>query len=59
MTPKKLAAVPDAISAVITGVMQDHPGASPDLTARLIVTELRDLGWRITAAPAPTPGATS
>lgn len=40
--------IPDAVRAVIASVMQEHPGASPDLLARLVVHELRDLGWQIT-----------
>ncbi|MFF9129147.1 hypothetical protein [Streptomyces sp. NPDC014806] len=46
MTPKQ--AVPDAVTPVLASVMQEHPGASPDLLARLVVAELRDLGWQIT-----------
>lgn len=49
MTPKQ--AVPDAIAPVLTAVMQAHPGAGPELLARLVVTELRELGWHITATP--------
>ncbi|MBU8549767.1 hypothetical protein IMX12_13205 [Streptomyces sp. Babs14] len=49
MTPKQ--AVPDAIAPVIAAVMQAHPAASPALLARLVVAELRDLGWHITAKP--------
>lgn len=46
--------IPDAVRAVIASVMQEHPSASPDLLARLVVTELRELGWHITATrPAP------
>ena len=46
--------IPDAVRAVIASVMQEHPGATPDLLARLVVAELRDLGWHITAGhPAP------
>ena len=44
-------AIPDAIAPVIAAVMQDHPGADPDVIARLIVHELRDLGWHITPGP--------
>ena len=43
--------IPDAVRAVLTAVMADHPGASPELLARLVVTELRDLGWHITPKP--------
>jgi hypothetical protein len=50
--------IPDAIRAVITAVMEEHPGACPDLLARLIVAELRDLGWHITARP-PAPALRS
>ncbi|MFH9816171.1 hypothetical protein [Streptomyces sp. NPDC017230] len=49
MTPKQ--AVPDAIAPVLTAVMAEHPGAGPQLLARLVVAELRDLGWHITAKP--------
>ncbi|MFJ8555284.1 hypothetical protein [Streptomyces sp. NPDC093676] len=46
--------IPDAVRAVIASVMQDHPAATPDHLARLVVAELRDLGWQITATrPAP------
>lgn len=45
--------IPDAVRAVIAAVVQEHPGASPDLLSRLIVAELRDLGWHITATPTP------
>jgi len=41
--------IPDAVSAVISAVMQQHPAASPDRLARLIVDELKELGWQITA----------
>jgi hypothetical protein len=45
--------IPGAVRAVIAAVIQEHPGASPDLLSRLIVAELKDLGWHITAvAPA-------
>lgn len=44
-------AIPDAIAPVIAPVMHDHPGASPELLSRLVVHELRDLGWHITAKP--------
>jgi hypothetical protein len=44
-------AIPDAIAPVIAAVMQQHPGAAPDVIARLVVHELRDLGWHITAKP--------
>lgn len=44
--------IPAAVRAVITAVMTEHPGASPELLARLVVAELRDLGWHITATPA-------
>ncbi|MFI2911144.1 hypothetical protein ACG2OD_23295 [Streptomyces sp. PDY-4] len=47
-------AIPDAVAPVIAAVMQQHPGAEPDVLARLIVHELRDLGWHITAKPLPT-----
>lgn len=40
--------IPDAVRAVITAVMAEHPAASPELLARLVVAELRDLGWHIT-----------
>jgi hypothetical protein len=43
--------IPDAVRTVIATVMRAHPGASPELLARLVVAELRDLGWHITAAP--------
>jgi len=43
--------IPDAIRPVITAVMQEHPGASPELLSRLVVAELRDLGWHITPTP--------
>ena len=43
--------IPDAVRAVIAAVMAAHPGASPDMLARLVVAELRDLGWHITAKP--------
>jgi hypothetical protein len=46
--------IPDAVRAVIASVMQEHPGASPDLLARLVVAELRDLGWHITPGPRTT-----
>ncbi|MGI5443366.1 hypothetical protein ACQEV4_40330 [Streptomyces shenzhenensis] len=55
--------IPDAVRAVMTAVMTDHPGASPDLLARLVIAELRDLGWHITATrpghPRTPAGATS
>ena len=44
--------IPDAVRAVIAAVVAEHPGASPDLLSRLVVAELKQLGWRITAAPA-------
>jgi len=44
-------AIPDAIAPVIAAVMQDHPGVEPEVLARLIVHELRGLGWHITAKP--------
>lgn len=40
--------IPDAVRAVITAVMAEHPAASPDLLARLVVAELSSLGWHIT-----------
>ncbi|MGP4084153.1 hypothetical protein [Streptomyces sp. KR55] len=43
--------IPDAVRAVIASVMTEHPSASPDMLARLVVAELRDLGWHITAKP--------
>jgi hypothetical protein len=43
--------IPAAVRAVIAAVMTEHPAASPELLARLVVAELRDLGWHITAAP--------
>lgn len=47
--------IPDAVRAVIASVMQEHPAASPDLLSRLVVAELRALGWHITATrPTPT-----
>lgn len=49
MSPKQ--AVPDAIAPVIAAVIAEHPAAGPDLLARLVVAELRDLGWHITAKP--------
>lgn len=52
MNPKT--AVPDAVQAVVAAVMQEHPGAGPALLARLVVAELRDLGWHITPGPAHT-----
>lgn len=45
---------PDAVRAVITAVMTDHPAASPDTLARLIVSELRALGWHITPTRSTT-----
>lgn len=45
--------IPDAVCAVILAVIQEHPGASPELLARLVVAELRDLGWHISATPTP------
>lgn len=50
MTPAKQA-VPDAVAPILAAVMQAHPAAGPDLLARLVVAELRDLGWHITAVP--------
>jgi hypothetical protein len=41
--------IPDAVRAVITSVMTEHPAASPELLARLVVAELKELGWQITA----------
>lgn len=43
--------IPAAVRAVIAAVMTEHPAASPELLARLVVAELRDLGWHITATP--------
>ncbi|MFJ8791421.1 hypothetical protein [Streptomyces sp. NPDC102462] len=55
--------VPDAVQAVLAAVMQEHPAAGPALLARLVVAELRDLGWHITAThptrPRTPAGATS
>jgi hypothetical protein len=45
--------IPDAVRTVIASVMTEHPAASPDMLARLVVAELRDLGWHITAKPLP------
>ncbi|WP_157977508.1 hypothetical protein [Streptomyces triticisoli] len=42
--------IPDAVRAVIASVMTEHPNATPDLLSRLVVAELRHLGWHITAA---------
>jgi hypothetical protein len=44
--------IPEAVRAVVTAVMTEHPAASPELLARLVVTELRDLGWQIIPKPA-------
>lgn len=44
-------AVPDAVAPVLAAVMQEHPAASPTLLARLVVAELRNLGWHITPGP--------
>jgi multidrug efflux pump subunit AcrB len=53
-------AIPDAVAPVIAAVMQQHPGAEPDVLARLVVHELRDLGWHITAKPTtPRPHRTA
>jgi len=41
--------IPDAIAPILAAVMQEHPTAGPDRLARLAVTELRSLGWHITA----------
>ncbi|MBQ0947676.1 hypothetical protein [Streptomyces sp. RK76] len=49
MTPKQ--AVPDALAPVLAAVLAGHPAAGPGLLARLVVAELRDLGWHITATP--------
>jgi hypothetical protein len=43
--------IPDAVRAIIAAVMAEHPGASPDILSRLVVAELRSLGWHITAQP--------
>lgn len=43
--------IPDAVRAVIASVMAEHPGADPDMLARLVVAELKALGWHITATP--------
>jgi hypothetical protein len=43
--------IPAAVRAVIAAVMTEHPGASPDLLSRLVVAELKELGWHITATP--------
>ncbi|MGN7136798.1 hypothetical protein [Streptomyces pseudogriseolus] len=51
MSPKQ--AVPDVFSPVLAAVLQEHPTAGPPLLARLVVAELRDLGWHITAKPTP------
>jgi hypothetical protein len=40
--------IPDAIAAVVAAVMAKHPAASPDVLGRLVVTELKALGWHIT-----------
>jgi hypothetical protein len=56
MSPKQ--AVPDALAPVLAAVMHDYPAASPAVLARLVVAELRDLGWHITAKPQrPQPAA--
>ncbi|MFJ4712693.1 hypothetical protein [Streptomyces sp. NPDC088785] len=51
--------IPDAVRAVLTAVMAEHPGASPDLLARLFVAELNDLGWHITAKTLPAAARTA
>ncbi|WP_309049265.1 hypothetical protein [Streptomyces sp.] len=50
MTPARQA-VPDALTPVLAAVIAEHPAAGPELLARLVVAELRDLGWHITAKP--------
>ncbi|MFF3643422.1 hypothetical protein [Streptomyces sp. NPDC002564] len=45
--------IPDAVTAVIAAVMTRHPAASPEVLARLVVAELRTLGWHITPKPHP------
>lgn len=49
LDPKQ--AVPDAIAPVLAAVMAEHPAAKPERLARLVVAELRDLGWHISAKP--------
>lgn len=41
--------IPDAVSAVVAAVMAKHPAASPEALGRLVVAELRSLGWHIAA----------
>ena len=53
MIPAAKQAVPDAVQAVLAAVMAEHPAAGPQLLARLVVAELRDLGWHITPGPRP------
>jgi predicted type IV restriction endonuclease len=53
--------IPDAVAAVIQGVLDSRPTCDPGARGRLIVRELRALGWRIeapeiAAARSPEPG---
>lgn len=41
--------VPDAIAAVVAGVLENYPAAPAWSLGRLIVAELRAQGWRIAA----------
>lgn len=42
-------AVPDAVAALIQGVLDDHPAAERAAYGRLIVRALREDGWRVVA----------
>ncbi|MFF2651489.1 hypothetical protein [Streptomyces sp. NPDC058045] len=47
--------IPDAIAAVIAAVRDEHPAASSERLGRLVVAELRALGWHIAAPRIHTP----
>lgn len=42
-------AVPDAVAALIQGVLDDNPAAERAAYGRLIVAELRRDGWQVVA----------
>ncbi|WP_327066782.1 hypothetical protein [Kitasatospora sp. NBC_01302] len=46
---RKASTVPDAVAALIQGVLDDHPAAERAAYGRLIVRALREDGWLVVA----------
>ncbi|MFF7365651.1 hypothetical protein [Streptomyces sp. NPDC008125] len=50
--------IPDAVAAIVAGVIEEHPNAGPETIGRLAVVELAREGWhwhlghRLRCAPA-------